>query len=343
MTALPAFEIGIDDVRTAQARLAGIITATPMLSSPALDERCGVPLVCKAENLQRTGSFKLRGALNHVLSLDERARGRGIVAASSGNHAQAVAFAARYVGTRAVVVVPEDAPAVKVSAVLALGAEVVTYRRGEDDRDALVAEIASTRGLAVVPSADSPAVIAGAGTVAAEMVTADPRIMTVVVPVGGGGLAAGCAVAAKALDPGIRVVGVEPETACDTMLSLSAGHREVIPQPRTIADGLTHTTPAALPFAVNCALLDQLVTVTDEQITAAMAACFRELKVVIEPSGACALAAAMFERIAPGRGLMGVVLSGGNTDWKTFLALTGRIEDGEGDGLSGLRENGHGS
>ncbi|MEV1005140.1 threonine/serine dehydratase [Nonomuraea sp. NPDC050202] len=329
--------IGIDDVRTAAARLDGHITATPLLALPALEELCGAPVLCKAENLQKTGSFKLRGALNHVLSLSRDERAGGIIAASSGNHAQAIAWAARLVGTYAVVVVPADAPQAKVHAAQALGAEVVHYARGGEDRDAIVAALARERGLAVVPSANSEQVIAGGGTVAAEILAETDQVSTLVVPVGGGGLAAGCAVAAKALSPNMRVVGVEPEHGADTVLSLRQGRRVSIPIPATIADGLTHATPAPLPFAINQALLDQVVTVGDAEIVEAMAAAFAHLKVVVEPSGACALAAVMCGRIEIFSGTIGVVLSGGNIAWTTFRSLVGRAETAGGDrGVPGL-------
>ncbi|WP_433259479.1 threonine ammonia-lyase (plasmid) [Streptosporangium sp. CA-135522] len=333
--------IGIDDIRTAAARLAGHTARTPVLAAPALDELCGAPVVCKAENLQRTGSFKLRGALNHVLSLTAAERAGGVIAASSGNHAAALAWAARHVGIYSVVVVPADAPPLKVEAARALGAEVVFYARGGDDRDAVVADLAAKRGLAVVPSANSEQVIAGGGTVAAELLDQCEQLSVLVVPVGGGGLAAGCAVAAKALNPAIRVVGVEPESGADTVLSLRQGGRVSIPTPATIADGLTHHAPAPLPFEVNQALLDQVVTVTDVEIVEAMAACFTHLKAVVEPSGACALAAAMCGRIEIFSGTIGVVLSGGNIAWTTFRSLVGRAETAGGDrGVPGLHAGG---
>ncbi|WP_211267381.1 threonine ammonia-lyase [Nonomuraea candida] len=324
--------IGIDDVRTAATRLYGYVTDTPLLASPALDALCGAPVLCKAENLQRTGSFKVRGALNHVLSLTRAERAGGIIAASSGNHAQAIAWAARLASTYAVVVVPADAPHVKVQAARELGAEVYHYARGGEDRDTIVAELARQRGLAIVPSANSERVIAGGGTVAAEILARSDEVSTLVVPVGGGGLAAGCAVAAKALAPNLRVVGVEPEHGADTALSLREGRRVSIPTPVTIADGLTHSSPAPIPFAINQALLDQVVTVSDTEIVEAMAAAFTHLKAVVEPSGACALAAAICGRIEITSGTMGVVLSGGNIAWTTFRSLIDRAAAAGGDG-----------
>ncbi|MEU0478696.1 threonine/serine dehydratase [Streptosporangium sp. NPDC006013] len=328
--------ISIDDVRAAQTRLFGLTAVTPLLSSPTLDEVCGGRVVCKAENLQLTGSFKLRGALNHVLSLSREELAAGVIGASSGNHAQALAFAAHQAGTHAVVVVPADAPKIKVAAARALGAEVVFYVRGHDDYDALVAELAHSRGLTIFPSSNSLQVIAGGGTVALELL-AHEEIDTLVVPVGGGGLAAGCAVAAKAINPAIQVIGVEPSSGDDTAASLRRGSRVTIQPPLTIADGLTHTTPAPIPFDINRTLLHEVVTVTDGQIIEAMEVAFTRLKVVVEPSGACALAAVTCGQITSASGKIGVVLSGGNVDWSTFRTLIGRTDTRRDDGLPGVR------
>jgi threonine dehydratase len=310
-----------DDVRAAAARLAGTVVHTPLLTCAALDAELGATVLCKAENLQHTGSFKFRGAYHHLTSLTATQRARGVVGASSGNHAHALALAATMLGGRATVVVPADAPTVKLEAIARYGAEVVTYRRGCDDRDAIVARLAETRGLAAVPSANSVPVMAGAGTVAAEILADAPDVDTLLVPVGGGGLAAGCATLAKATSPHIRVIGVEPETGDDTRRSLHQGRRVSIAPPATVADGLTHTTPAPLPFRINLTLLDEVVTVPDRAIAEAMRLCFTHLKVVVEPSGATALAALAAGRVQPASGRMAVVISGGNVDWTRFRAL----------------------
>ncbi|MFD7556420.1 threonine/serine dehydratase [Streptomyces sp. NPDC059835] len=315
---------GLDahDVEEAAANLQPVAVRTPALTALSLDQAAGWPVVCKAENLQRTGSFKFRGAYHHASTLTSRERARGLVGASSGNHAQALALAARLLEARATVVIPADAPAPKVEGVRALGGNVVTYRRGIDNRDALVAEIPERDGLAVIPSANSRRIMAGAGTAALELLTDHPEIETLVVPVGGGGLAAGSAVIAKHLNPGIRVFGVEPEQGADTLLSLRCGQRIALPDaPSTIADGLGHTSPAPLTWAVNSRHLDGVVTVTDQNITAAMAFAFRHLKIVVEPSGACALTAILSGLVPHESGTIGVVISGGGVDLPTFHRL----------------------
>lgn len=219
-------------------------------------------------------------------------------------------------------VIPADAPAPKLEGVRALGGKVVTYRRGADDRDALVTERAEREGLAVVPSANSRHIMAGAGTAALELLTDHPEIETLVVPVGGGGLAAGSAVIAQHLNPGIRVYGVEPEEGADTLLSLRCGQRIALPEaPSTIADGLGHTSPAPMTWAVNSQRLEGIVTVTDRDITAAMAFAFRHLKIVVEPSGAVALAAVLTGAVPHESGTIGIMISGGGVDVPTFHRL----------------------
>nr|WSW64569.1 threonine/serine dehydratase [Streptomyces sp. NBC_00998] len=315
-------ELTARDVQDAAANLEPVAARTPALTALSLDQAAGWPVVCKAESLQRTGSFKFRGAYHHASSLPAKERGPGLIGASSGNHAQALALAGKLLEVPATVVIPADAPAPKVEGVRALGGRVVTYRRSYDDRDALVADIAARDSLAVVPSAGSRHVMAGAGTVALELLTEHPEIETLVIPVGGGGLAAGSATIAKHLHPGIKVVGVEPEDGADTLLSMRCGQRIALPEaPSTIADGLGHTSPSPLTWAVNSRLLDGIVTVTDQDITTAMAFAFRHLKVVAEPSGACALAAVLSGRVPHESGTIGVVISGGGVDWPTFHRL----------------------
>lgn len=323
----PATALTADGVRAAAEVLDGVAVSTPMLSSPELDAALGAAVLAKAENLQRTGAFKFRGAYHHVATLDPEARVRGVVGASSGNHAQALALTAGLFGTRATVVIPDDVPRGKLDAIRHLGGRVVTYRRGVDDRNALVAELAAAHDLAVVPSADSVPVMAGAGTVALEILRDAPDIDTLLVPLGGGGLAAGCATYVKAVRPSVRVIGVEPAGADDTRRSVRRGRRVVIRPPRTVADGLAHTSPALLPFRVNRRLLDDIVLVDDAAIARAMQLCFRHLNVVVEPSGATALAALVtggVGRCAGEPGRTAVVLSGGNVDWATFRDLLER-------------------
>ncbi|WP_224278656.1 threonine/serine dehydratase [Streptomyces sp. LS1784] len=312
--------LSVDDIYDAQRRLRGVAASTPVLSHPALDEIAGRIVVCKAEALQRTGSFKFRGAYNAVAALSSRERRRGVIGASSGNHAQALALAGQLLSVPVTAVVPHDAPQGKVDGARSLGAEIVAYHRQRDDRDAIVARLAVDQGLTVVPSADAHAVMAGAGTVALELLWQAPVLTKILVPVGGGGLAAGTAVAAKHINPHIEVIGVEPEAAADTAASLRAERIAELPAvPDTIADGLRHTTPAALPWEVNKALLDRVVTVTDAQIVQAMGWAFKHLKVVTEPSGAVALAALAGLDLPPGP--VGVILSGGSVDLDAFHRL----------------------
>lgn len=311
------------DVLTAAALLDGIAVRTPNVASPALDDITGLRVLCKAENLQRTGSFKFRGAYHHATSIPHKERARGIVGASSGNHAQALALAGRILGVPATVVIPADAPNTKLEGAYALGAQVITYDRSREDRDAVVAEIAEKHGMNIIPSANSAQVMAGAGTAALELLTDHPHLTTLLVPVGGGGLAAGTAVIAKHLSPGIRVVGVEPHAGADTLASLRAGHRVTLDQvPQTVADGLGHTIPSELPWQVNAMLLDDVVTVTDPDITFAMEYAFRHLKCVVEPSGAVALAALLAHRLPKADGEVGVMISGGGVDLPMFHDLT---------------------
>ena len=317
--------IGLSDVRAAAARLSGVARRTPVLSSEALDERSGGTVLLKSENLQRTGSFKIRGAYNRISTLPPEALARGVAAYSSGNHAQAVARAARLVGTRATILMPADAPPEKLEATRSYGAEVLTYDRYRDDREAMGAELARERGLTLVKPFDDPAVMAGQGTAALELVEDAGPLDLLLAPVGGGGLVAGSATAARGLDQATRVLGVEPETGDDHRRSLESGRRVMLPDiPATIADGLQAPTPGALPFEINRTLLEGVVTVDDDETVRAMVFGFEQLKVVLEPSGAVALAAVLFGKAPEARGRrVGVILSGGNISPARFAALTG--------------------
>jgi len=304
--------LALEDVEHAARRLDGVAHRTPVLTSRTLDERTGAHVHVKAECFQRGGAFKFRGAFNKISSLGEDALRRGVLAYSSGNHAQAVAIAASLLGSRATILMPEDAPAAKVDATRGYGAEVVTYDRWTEDREALGAQLAGERGLELVKPYDDPLVMAGQGTVGLELLGEAPDLDLLVVPVGGGGLIAGCATAAKALRPGVRVVGVEPEAGDDTRQSLATGERVRIDVPRTIADGLQATEPGELTFEVNRRLVDEVVTVSDEEIVEAMAFLFDRLKVVAEPSGAVGIAALLAGTVDARGGAAGVVISGGN-------------------------------
>jgi len=315
--AAPSFE----DVRAAAARIAGVVHRTPVLTSRTLDDRTAATVLLKAENLQRGGAFKLRGAYNKIASLPEEVRARGVVAFSSGNHAQAVAIAAARLGTSAVVAMPTDAAPAKLAAVRDYGAEVVFYDRERDDREAIGARIADERGLALIRPFDDPVVMAGQGTAALELIEDAGPLDVLLVPIGGGGLIAGCATAAKAMLPEIRVVGVEPVDGDDTKRSLAAGERVRIPLPATIADGLSPPTPGERTFAVNRERVDDVVLVRDEEIVDAMVFLFDRVKTVVEPSGAAPVAALLAGAIDV-RGLrVGAVLSGGNVGWERFCRL----------------------
>ncbi len=304
--------ISLDDVRAAAARLDGVAHRTPVLTSRTLDRELGARVFCKAECFQRGGAFKFRGAYSMISSLTVEQRRAGVAAYSSGNHAQAVALAASLLGSRATILMPADAPSAKLEATRGYGAEVVTYDRYGEDREALGAALAGERGLTLVPPYEHPLVMAGQGTVALELLEQAPRLDMLLAPVGGGGLMAGCATAAKAQLPAIRMVGVEPRAGDDTMRSLAAGERVRIAVPQTIADGQQADIPGELTFSVNRRLMDEVVLVSDDEIVAAMRFLFDRMKLVVEPSGACALAALLAGRVDGASGAVGVVLSGGN-------------------------------
>ena len=303
--------IGPDDVRAAARVLEGVAHRTPVVTSRTLGE--GVFL--KPECLQRVGAFKFRGAYNKIASLPE---GAPVLAYSSGNHAQAVALAAQLLGSRATILMPEDAPESKVAATRGYGAEVVTFDRYRDDREALAEALAAERGLELVRPYDDPLIMAGQGTAALELIEDAGPFDVLVVPVGGGGLIAGCATIAKALGVG-RVVGVEPEAGNDWQQSFAAGRRVAIDVPRTIADGLQTHVPGELTWEVASRLVDEIVTVTDAQIVEAMRFAFERLKLVIEPSGAVGIAALQCGAVSGGR--VGVIISGGNVGAERFAEL----------------------
>ena len=313
--------IDLDDVRAAARTLDGVANKTPVLTSRTLDGRVRSSVHVKAECFQRGGAFKFRGAYNKISSLSPAEREHGVLAFSSGNHAQAVAIAARLLDTQATIVMPIDAPASKLDATRGYGAEIVTYDRWTEDREAISAGLAAERGLALVKPYDDPVVMAGQGTTALELLSDVPDLDVLVVPVGGGGLIAGCATAAKGLRPGIRVVGVEPEAGDDTARSLAAGERVHIGLPRTIADGLQAAAPGELTFEVNRELVDDVVTVSDAEIVDAMVFLFDRLKLVTEPSGAVGVAALLAGRVHGER--IGVVISGGNVGAARFAELLG--------------------
>jgi threo-3-hydroxy-L-aspartate ammonia-lyase len=332
VTAAPgAGPVTLEDIRAAAGRLKGVAHRTPVLRSRTLDRLVGAEVHLKCENFQRVGAFKFRGAYNAVSQLPPAQLANGVAAYSSGNHAQAVALAARELGSRAVIVMPADSPRSKLEATADYGAEIVTYDRYTEDREAIGERLAKERGLALVPPYEHPHIIAGQGTAALELLEETGQLDALLVPVGGGGLAAGSATAAKALYPDIRVIGIEPEAGDDTRRSLAEGHRVSLDAvPRTIADGQAAVTPGELTFSVNRRLLAGVELVSDEEIRAAMRLAFERLKIVIEPSGATGLAALLAGRIDPSPRFagetppparVGVIVSGGNVGIQRFLEL----------------------
>lgn len=308
-------------VRYAAENLRGVAVRTPLLTSATFNAKVGRQIVIKAENQQRTASFKLRGAYNALVTLPESAREAGVIAASSGNHAQALALAGQLLRTTVTVVIPADAPAAKVDAIRGLGARIVTYDRANGRRDAIVQQIAGEKGYTIIPSSDHPAVIAGAGTVAWEMIQDVQDLAAIVVQIGGGGLAAGTVLAAKALNPRLKVFGVEPATGNDMHLSVRAGRIVPIPPPTTIADGVRHTQPSRLPFAIIRSRIADVITVPDGDIVDAMAYLWSDYRTITEPTGALALAGVLRARNRLPDGLIGVVASGGNVDWSSYRML----------------------
>ncbi len=315
-----ASALAFDDVLAAAERLRGVAHRTPIVTSHTLDERTGARVFLKCENLQRMGAFKFRGAYNRIAALDDVDRARGVVAFSSGNHAQGVALGARLLGAPATIVMPEDAPASKLAATRGYGAEVVLYDRRTMNRGAIADGLARERGATLVPPYDDRYVIAGQGTCALEFCS-DVELDALLVPVGGGGLLSGCALAATSLAPGIALYGVEPEAGDDFAQSFARGERVEIAVPDTIADGQQTTMPGAITFPIVRRLCAGILTVSDDEIRATMRFVFERLKLVLEPSGACALAALLFAKIDLRGKRVGVVLSGGNVDAARYAAI----------------------
>jgi threo-3-hydroxy-L-aspartate ammonia-lyase len=305
----------LEDVRAAARRLGNRIHRTPVISCQSFDDASGHQVFFKCENLQRAGAFKIRGALNKLLALTAAERERGVVAFSSGNHAQGVALAARMVGTTAIICMPTDAPALKLEATRNYGAEVVFYDRMTDDREKVAQGLTERTGRVLVPPYDDLAVMAGQGTAALEFFEDVPSLDVLLTPVGGGGLMAGCSTVARALFPGLKVFGVETEAANDTYLSLRRGERVTIPPPATIADGIRLTTPGALTFPILKANLTDVLLVSDAEVRDTVRFLAQRARIVVEPTGAVPAAAVLFGRLPLSPGArVGVVLSGGNID-----------------------------
>ncbi len=311
------------DIVAAATRLRGVAHVTPVLTSRTADLETGATLFFKAENLQRSGAFKFRGAYNAISMLTEAERRAGVVTYSSGNHAQAVSYAARLLGTTATIVMPKDAPAVKVAATRGYGGEVRFYDRYTEDRDAIATALAAERGLSLIAPYDHPDIIAGQGTAAKELLAETGSLDVLLVPLGGGGLLAGAAIAAKHLHPPIKVVGVEPEAGNDGQQSLRAGRVVTIAVPKSIADGALVTHVGNHNFPILRDLVDDIVTVGDGALVAAMRFFLERTKIVVEPTG-CLGAAAAFTGALPVAGKrVGVILSGGNVDVARLADLIG--------------------
>jgi threonine dehydratase len=301
-------------IEQAAARIAGRVHRTPVITSRLFNEQADREVFFKCENLQRMGAFKARGATNKILSLSDDEKRRGVLAVSSGNHAQAVALAAREAGTRAVVCVPNDAPKMKIAAARAYGADIRVFDRQKDDRDAFGREIAERDGLTEIPAYDDYFIMAGQGTCGLEFLEEVPGLDCILTPCSGGGLFAGVSSAAKFVKPSIRCFAVEPDTANDTQQSYQKGERVSIAPPPTIADGLRVQTPGTLTFPITSANAEGVLSVTDEEIIAAMKFMLFRMKVLVEPSGAAAAAAVLFGKLPDNCRRAGVVLSGGNVD-----------------------------
>jgi threonine dehydratase len=316
-TPLPTY----DDVAAAARRIAGVAHRTPVATSATLDGRTGARFFFKCENFQRMGAFKFRGGYNTLAAFTPEQKKRGALAFSSGNHAQAVALAAKLLGMPAVIVMPEDAPALKLAATRGYGAEVVTYDRFKEDREALAKRLAEDRGMTLVPPYDHPMVLAGQGTAARELFEETGPLDHLFVCVGGGGLISGCALTARALAPDCKVWGVEPEAGNDVQQSFKAGHRVKIDVPKTIADGAQTQSPGEITFPLIQQNVDGIFTASDAQLVDAMRFYAERMKMIVEPTGCLSLAGALASGLDLKGARVGVVISGGNVDLARFSQL----------------------
>jgi threonine dehydratase len=313
--------VGLDDVRAAAGRLRGVAHRTPVHTSRTLDGLAGRELFLKCENFQRGGAFKFRGAYDAISRLGEEQRRRGVVAFSSGNHAQGVALAARLLGAPAIICMPDDAPPVKLAATRGYGAEVRIFERATVDRDSFARAIAEERGMTIIPPYDHPDIIAGQGTAALELLEQVPELDAIITPIGGGGLIGGTAVAAKGLRPQIRVFGVEPEGADDVRQSVEKGERVTIPPPATIADGIRTTSPGRLTFPIIQRHVERVLVVSDAAALDALRLLLLRAKLVVEPTGAVPLAAALAGLLPAECRRIGIIISGGNIDPAVLKSL----------------------
>lgn len=313
--------VGYDDILAAARRVDGVAHRTPVATSRTLDEVTGARVFCKCENLQRMGAFKFRGAYNRLSQMTEEERRGGVVAYSSGNHAQGVALAAQLLGIPAAIVMPRDAPKAKLDATRGYGAEVMLYERSEENRAVIAAELCNRRGATLVPPYDDTAIVAGAGTAALELLQDAGRVDVMIVPTGGAGLLSGTALAAHGIDRSTAVYGVEPEAGDDVGQSLRKGERVVIDVPKTIADGLQTQSPGDITFPIVKEHVSDMLTVTDDELVKAMRFAFSRMKLVLEPSGGAALAALLAGKLDVAGKRVGIIFSGGNVDLTRYCEL----------------------
>jgi threo-3-hydroxy-L-aspartate ammonia-lyase len=314
--------VTFEDVEAAAARVKGVAHRTPVMTSHTLDDRVGASVFLKCENFQRMGAFKIRGAYNAIAQLTPEERARGVVAYSSGNHAQAVALASRLLGTKATIVMPNDAPAAKRRATEGYGARVIGYDPATESRESIAASLRADSNGTLIPPFDHPAVIAGQATAAKELFEEVGALDLLLAPCGGGGLLSGSAVAARKLSPGCRVIGVEPEAGDDATRSFKTGTLQTVKNPRTIADGARTASLGEFTFPMVRALVDDMATVSDAEIVAAMRLLWERMKLVVEPTGALGVAALIHGRAPHAKGArIGVILSGGNVDLAAAAAL----------------------
>ena len=318
---LGTLAVTYDDVAAAAERLNGIANRTPVMTSRTLDARVGASVFCKCENFQRAGAFKFRGAYNALSQLSPAQQQRGVLTYSSGNHAQAVALAGRLLGIPTTIIMPDDAPAVKLAATRGYDAEVILYHRQEITREALARQLGQERGLPIIPPYDHPHIVAGQGTAAKELFEETGTLDLLLVCCGGGGLLSGSALAAKALAPSCRVVGVEPAQADDATRSFHSGQLHTVHNPDTIADGARTPSLGTITFPLVLHYVDDMVTVSDEAIRRAMHFLWERMKLVVEPTGALAVAALLDQAVVAPDARIGLLISGGNIDLRRALTL----------------------
>lgn len=321
--------ITFEDVKSAAERIKGVANRTPVITSRTVDALTGYQVYFKSENFQRIGAFKFRGAYNALARLTEAEKARGVVTHSSGNHAQGIALAARLLGIAATIVMPTDAPASKLAATRGYGAEVVLYDRQVMERADVSAQLGRERGLIFVHPYDHPHIMAGQGTAALELLEEVPDLEVLVAPIGGGGLLSGCATAARALRPNIRILGVETERSNDWWQSFQRNERVKIPPPDTIADGMRTQQPGELTWPVIRAHVADIVLVSEAEVIDALTFLLFRLKILAEPTGAVAPAAVLQQRVGPAGAKVGVIISGGNMDAGLLAQLLNRAAAGQ--------------